>query len=94
MIKLGDSVREVQYECMEETIKIFSFLSLSPHHTRVLQFISVNKQSISSCELHKEAQDMFRRVNNFQDWKSSPKSVGLEGWYPNQLSRLVLSLTG
>ena len=58
--KLGDSVRELQYE--EEEIKISGFLSLSPHHTRDLQFISINKQSISTCELHKEVQDLFRRV--------------------------------
>jgi hypothetical protein len=34
--KLGDSVREVQYEDKEEEIKISGFPSLSPHHTRNL----------------------------------------------------------
>ena len=50
-------MREVQDKDREEKIKISGFLSLSPHHTRNLQFFSVNKQNISSCELHKEVQE-------------------------------------
>ena len=72
--KLGDSVMEVQYKDRKEQIKISGFLSLSPHYTRDLQFISINKQSISNCELHKEVQDLFRKVKTFQEWKSSLKS--------------------
>ena len=61
--KLGDSVREVQCEDREEKIKISGFLSLTPHHTRDLQFFSVNKQSIStwSCtRLVQEGQNLFK----------------------------------
>ena len=69
--KLGDSVREAQYEDREEEIMISGFFSLFPHHTRNLQFFSVNKQKISSCcLLHKEVHDLFRKVKKFQDGKS------------------------
>jgi DNA mismatch repair ATPase MutL len=79
--KLGDSVREVQYGSREERIKISGFLSLSLHHFRDLQFISVNKQGISSCELHKEVQDMFRRVKTFPAFLLIRiKTVGLTSW--------------
>ena len=54
-------MREVQDKDKEEEIKISGFLSLS---------LSVNKQNISSCELHKEVQDLFRKVKTFQGWKS------------------------
>ena len=54
-------MREVQDKDREEEIKISGFLSLS---------LSVNKQNISSCELHKEVQDLFRKVKTFQEWKS------------------------
>ena len=60
---LGDSVREVQYEDREEDIRISGFIPLSPHHTRDLQFFSVNKQSIStwSCtRLVQEGQNLFK----------------------------------
>ena len=66
--QLGDSVREVQYEDREEEIKISGFFSLSPHHTRNLQFFSVNISCC--CLLHKEVHDLFRKVKTFQDWKS------------------------
>ena len=66
--KLGDSVREAQYEDREEEIKISGFFSLSPHHTRNLQFFSVNISCC--CLLHKEVHDLFRKVKTFQDWKS------------------------
>ena len=69
--KLGDSVREAQYEDREEEIKISGLFSLSPHHTRNLQFFSVNKQNISCCYLlRKKVHDFFRKVKTFQDWKS------------------------
>ena len=65
--KLGDSVREAQYEDREEEIKISGFFSLSPHHTRNLQCFSVNKQNISCCcLLHKEFRDLFRKVKTFK----------------------------
>ena len=65
--KLGDSVREAQYEDREEEIKISGFFSLFPHHTRNLQFFSVNKQNISCCcLLHKEFHDLFRKVKTFK----------------------------
>ena len=69
--KIEDSVREAQYEDREEEIKISGLFSLSPHHTRNLQFFSVNKQNISCCcLLHKEVHDLFRKVKTFQDRKS------------------------
>ena len=64
-------MREVQDKDREEEIKISGFLSLSPHHTRNLQFFSVNKQNISCCYLlRKKVHDFFRKVKTFQDWKS------------------------
>jgi len=46
---------------------------MEPHHTRELQIISVNKQPISTCQLHREVQNLFRQAKLFQDWKSSIK---------------------
>ena len=71
---LNDGVlKEVQVEDTDSRISISGFLCLDPHHTKDLQFISVNKQVISPSELHREVQDLFRKAKAFQDWKSSVK---------------------
>ena len=33
----------------------------------------MNKQPISTCQLHREVQNLFRQAKLFQDWKSSIK---------------------
>ena len=64
--RLDDGVvKAVQTKDTDKKISISGFLYLVPHHTKDLQFIAVNKQVISSSELHKEVQDLFRRVKQF-----------------------------